>query len=321
MRAIFTLLILITSTFGAHADWYQQEQSIMGTNIRVELWSDDETLGNKALASVMAEMRRIDALMSPYKRQSALFEVNLSAAKQPLAIDRELFLVVEQSLAISALTKGAFDISFASVGFLYDYRNAVKPNATQTTRALSAINYQNIKLDSALQTIFFTNPKVKIDLGGIAKGYAVDNAIALLKQQGIKHALVTAGGDTKLLGDRLGRPWMVGIQDPRNKGRQAVNLPLEDEALSTSGDYERYFEQDGVRYHHILNPKTGFSAIGVQSVSIIGPQSIMTDALSTSVFVLGVKKGLALINGIEGYGAIIVDGERKLHFSNDLMAN
>jgi len=321
MRFIIIFLILVSYSQCVSADWYQQEQSIMGTNIRVELWSDDDALGNKAVDSVMAEMRRIDALMSPYKRQSELVSINQHAAIRPLVINPELYLVIAKSLEISALTNGAFDISFASVGFLYDYRHGVKPTAEQASKQLGAINYQNIKLDSAQQTIYFSNPNVKIDLGGIAKGYAVDNAIELLKQQGIEHALVTAGGDTKLLGDRLGRPWVVGIQDPRNKDKQAVMLPLEDEALSTSGDYERYFEQDGVRYHHIINPKTGFSAPGVQSVSITGPESMMTDALSTSVFVLGVEKGLALINSLDGYSAIIVDGERKLHFSADLMAN
>jgi len=321
MRLVCTILMLITLPFCAQAQWFVQEQSIMGSNIRVELWSEDKTVGELALRSVMDEMRRIDALMSPYKANSQLSLVNNQAAQSPIVISNELYLVIDKSLEISRLTKGSFDISFASIGFLYDYRNKVKPDASAIHKQLSAINYKNIHLDKQRQSIYFSHPNVKIDLGGIAKGYAVDNSIELLRKQGIKHALVTAGGDTKLLGDRQGRPWIVGIRDPRNKNKQAVKLPLENESLSTSGDYERYFEQDGVRYHHILNPKTGYSITGVQSVSIIGPQSIVTDALSTSIFVLGVTKGLALINSVDGYSAIIVDAKRKLHFSQDLMAN
>jgi len=320
MRLYCLLFLLILSPF-VHAKWIEQEKSIMGTNIRVELWSDDNNKGLSGLETVMNEMHRIDNLMSPYKINSELFLINEKASQTPLPISNELFMVIEKSLEISMLTQGAFDITFASIGFFYDYRQGVKPNEKQVNNNLAAINYKNIHLDKANQTIYFSLPNVKIDLGGIAKGYAVDNAITLLKKQGIKHALVTAGGDTKLLGDRLGRPWIVGIQDPRNKDKQAVKLPLVNEALSTSGDYERYFEKNGVRYHHILNPKTGYAAIGVQSVSITGAESIVTDALSTSVFVLGVVNGLNMINSLDGYNAIIVDSDRKLYFSEDLTAN
>jgi thiamine biosynthesis lipoprotein len=157
---------------------------------------------------------------------------------------------------------------------------------------------------------------VKIDLGGIAKGYVVDPSIELLRSLGIEHALVTAGGDTKLLGDRKGRAWLVGIRDPRNKGRQAVTLPLHDTAISTSGDYERYFEQDGQRFHHILSPKTGKSVSKVQSVSIVGKRSTLNDGLSTAVFVLGLQAGMDLINRTPGYNAIIMDNKRLMHYSN-----
>ena len=146
----------------------------------------------------------------------------------------------------------------------------------------------------------------------------MDAAIEALAKMGIKHALVTAGGDTRLLGDRRGRPWIVGIRDPRNEDRQAVTLPLENIAISTSGDYERFFEEDGERYHHILSPKTGKSAYEVQSVSILGPSSLTNDALSTTVFVMGVKAGISLINTLPDYEAIVLDNTRRLHYSNGL---
>jgi thiamine biosynthesis lipoprotein len=135
---------------------------------------------------------------------------------------------------------------------------------------------------------------------------------------GILHGLVTACGDTRLLGDRRGKPWIVGIRDPRNKNKQAVVMPLQDSAMSTSGDYERYFEEDGQRYHHILSPKTGKSTYDVQSVSIIGPSSTFNDALSTAVFVMGLREGLGMINRIDGYDAVVMDAERKMHYSNGL---
>ena len=300
------------------ATWFEDKQGIMGTNIHVELWADSAQEGEDAIQAVMFEMERINQLMSPYIKNSELSQLNDYAAKEAVIVSKELFELVALSVELAKETDGAFDITFASVGYLYNYRENQKPEQGQIDQLLNAIDYRHIKFDRAQHSIFFSHPNVKIDLGGIAKGHAVDNAIEILKQRGIEHALVTAGGDTKLLGDRLGKPWMVGIRDPRNKDKQTVVLPLSDTALSTSGDYERYFEQDGVRYHHILSPKTGSSVYEVQSVSIIGQRSTLNDALSTAVFVLGVQKGMDLLNRTPGYDGIIVDNQRKLHYSNAL---
>jgi thiamine biosynthesis lipoprotein len=298
--------------------WFEDKQGIMGTNIQVELWSDSGQQGEAAIHAVMDEMQRINQLMSPYIESSELSQLNNYATEDFVPVSKELFELIALSVELAKETDGAFDITFASVGYLYNYRKNQKPEQGQIEDLLKAIDYRHIKFDVTEHSIFFAHPNVKIDLGGIAKGHAVDNAIEILKKRGIKHALVTAGGDTKLLGDRLGKPWMVGIRDPRNQDKQAVVLPLANTALSTSGDYERYFEQDGKRYHHILSPKTGESAYEVQSVSIIGQSSTLNDALSTAVFVLGVQKGLDLLNRTPGYDGIIVDNQRKLHYSNAL---
>jgi thiamine biosynthesis lipoprotein len=162
------------------------------------------------------------------------------------------------------------------------------------------------------------DPNVRIDLGGIAKGFAVDLAIEKAVQSGVENILVTAGGDSRILGDRAGRPWVIGIRHPMDKNRVIAKLPLADESLSTSGDYERYFDEDGVRYHHILDPKTGDSARDVRSVTILGPQAMDTDALSTSVFVMGPKKGLELLDRLPGIEGIIVDQNGNLLFSGGL---
>ena len=316
----FTFMLCNLLFSGAStAKWFEDSQAIMGTNIHVELWSDSTQQGQGAIQMVMDEMRRIDQAMSPYIESSELSLLNKHGAKGYVAVSKELFDLIVLSVELAKETDGAFDITFASVGYLYNYREHQRPQQSQITDLLKAVNYRHLRFDSHKNRIFFAHPNVKIDLGGIAKGHAVDNAIELLRKSGIKHALVTAGGDTKLLGNRLGKPWMVGIRDPRNQHKQTVVLPLANTGLSTSGDYERYFEQDGKRYHHILSPKTGESAYEVQSVSIIGNRSTLNDALSTAVFVLGVHKGMDLLNRTPGYDGIIVDNQRKLHYSNALV--
>ena len=228
-----------------------------------------------------------------------------------------LYQLLQQAKQISRLSQGAFDITFASVGFYYDYRAHKKPDAGQLQRARQYVNYQSIELLPD-NKVHFARDGVKIDLGGIAKGYAVERGISLLAQQGILHAQLTAGGDSRLLGDKRGKPWLVGIKHPRQEDKYAARLPLANSAISTSGDYERYFIEDGVRYHHIIDPKTGLSASGLFSVSVLGPDTTQTDALSTTLFVLGLQHGMELIEQIDNYEAIFIDANRQMHFSSGL---
>ena len=300
------------------AAWHERTEAIMGTEVRVELWADDATAANQAIEAVMAEMHRIDQDMSPYKPESELSQVNTRAASEAVRISRELFDLIKRSIWFSRRTGGAFDITFASVGYLYDYRAYQHPTDAQIADKLPGINYRHLILDDKNTTIRFAREGTRIDLGGIAKGHAVDRCIALLMVRGIAHAIVTAGGDSRVIGDRRGRPWNVGIRDPRNRGKVIALVPLVDEAISTSGDYERYFVEDGVRYHHILNPKTGKSATGVRSVSIIGKDATTTDGLSTSVFVMGVKDGMALVKRLQGIEAVIVDDRGRAYYSPGL---
>jgi len=300
------------------AEWYSREEAIMGTAVRVELWHDDATAARAAMSAVMDEMHRIDASMSPYKPDSELSRINREAAQKPVPVSQEMFDLIARSIEFSKLSGGAFDITFSSVGYLYDYREHVKPTDAQIAKALPGISYRHLQLDPKARTIRYDRAGVRIDLGGIAKGYAVDNCIAILKGRGITNAIVTAGGDSRLLGDRRGRPWNVGIRDPRQRGEVAAVLPLADVAISTSGDYERYFEEDGVRHHHIINPKTGKSATGVRSVTIIGPDGITTEGLTKSVFVKGPKEGMRLIESLKGVDAIIIDDAGHMLYSPGL---
>jgi len=316
LRLIYLLFLLLPTCLSA--DWQKQQAAIMGTVVTVELWHEDDRQGEKQVEAIMGEMHRIDALMSSYKPDSELSAVNDGAARAPVTVSKELLALIERALEYSDITSGAFDITYASAGQHYDYRNNRKPNQAQLQAALPAINFHHVKIDRSASTVTFLHPGVRIDLGGIAKGYAVDRGMHILQQAGITTALISAGGDTRVTGKRWDRPWHIGIRNPRDEDNIVSMIPLENSAISTSGDYERYFEEDGVRYHHILDPKTGTSTHEILSSSIIGKSATDTDALSTSVFILGVEKGMQLIESIPDTEAVIIDNRGDMHYSAGL---
>jgi thiamine biosynthesis lipoprotein len=303
----------------AHSDWHSREEAIMGTAVRVELWSDDRAEARDAIDAVMREMHRIDRAMSPFKPESELSRINRDAATFAMPISEEMFRLITRAIQFSQLSDGAFDITYASVGHLYDYRERIRPSAEALESARAAIGYQHLLLDPRARTLRFAREGVRIDLGGFAKGHAVDNAAAILKRRGIRHAIVSAGGDSRVIGDRRGRPWTIGVRDPRRPGEVVALLPLEDVAVSTSGDYERYFVLDGVRCHHLIDPKTGISPSSVRSVTIVADDGLTSEALSKSVFVLGLEKGMRLIESQRGVDAVVVDAEGVLHYSSGLL--
>src|ERR1035438_67036 len=209
------------------------------------------------IEAVLAEMRHIDDSMSTYKPTSEVSQVNDKAANGPMHISKELFDLLTTAKEYSVITEGAFDITYASVGYLYDFRKHQHPDEEQIAKALPAIDYRHVILDPKDQTVYFSQKGVRIDLGGIAKGYSVDRGIDVLKSLGYTRAYVGAGGDSRIIGDRFGKPWVVGIRDPtKAAGNVIARIPLVDAAISTSGYYERFFEEKGVRYHHIIDPHT-----------------------------------------------------------------
>ena len=313
-----TLAAILLAPAAADADWFGDAQPMMGTEVSVQLWHDESNVGEMFVEDVFAEASRINELMSTYLEDSRISEINRRAAAEPVIAGEELFQLIRRSLDISILTLGAFDITYESVGQHYDFRSGRRPDAATLAAERELIDYRLVKLDQAQGTVRFLKTGVRINLGGIAKGYVVERGVDILRSRGIEHAVVTAGGDSRLLGDRRGRPWMIGIRDPRNDGQVAISLPLEDEAISTSGDYERYFEEEGVRYHHILTPSTGEPAGGVHSATVIGPDAVMTDALSTSVFVMGVDRGLRLIAALPDYESIVIDAAGQIYYSDGL---
>ncbi len=316
LAALLLVLAVVSTT--AAAEWYGDSRPMMGTEISVYLWHDDPVAGNEAVEAVFSEVARINQLMSTYIEDSRISQVNREAANGPVDAGAELTQLILRSLDMSRLTLGAFDITYDSVGQYYDFHEHRRPDAATIERELPLIDYRLVHADPVKHTISFAKQGVRINLGGIAKGYTVEQAVELLRQRGVTSGIVTAGGDTRLLGDRRGQPWMVGIRDPRKEGEVAIRIPLADEAVSTSGDYERYFEEDGKRYHHIIQPATGEPANGVHSATIVGPDAVITDGLSTSVFIMGVDKGLRLIATLPDYEAIVIDTEGSIFYSDGL---
>lgn len=310
----------------AAADWHYAQQAIMGTEVSVQLWHEDPAAGRALAEQVMAEFHRLDRKLSPFKEDSELSAVNRSAGEREVTLSEELSQIIDKSLWYSEQTGGAFDITFATLGRHYDFRESRSAGDQLTQSLLPAVGYRKLQFDGTAHTLKFSHPQTRIDLGGIAKGYAVDRAIEILQQNGVQNASVSAGGDARMLGDKRGQPWLVGIRHPREAEKNAAVIPLENTAISTSGDYERFFiDGNDQRIHHIFNPATGRPAdtdtadddklIGV---TIIGPLGFDTDPLSTSVFVLGRKKGLELIERMPGYEAIVINNKRRLFFSRGL---
>ena len=352
IRHYIHILLLVSPA--SIAEWYTHNFDVMGTRASIELWSNSQAHASQSFSAVELEMRRIESVMSSYQESSELSAINRLSANQTLTLTPELYQLIQKSLYFSRISNGAFDITYASVGHLYNYRKGTQPNDKKIQSALTLVDWQNVTLNEKTKTISFANNDMKINLGGIAKGYAVDRSIELLIERGVVSAIVSAGGDSRMIGDRGSIdnsanddvndeaesesesgadidtdtdtesendqriPWMVGIKHPRKSDDTALRLPLIDTAISTSGDYERYFLQGDKRVHHIINPKTGYSAAGVVSASVVGPRSINCDVLSTTLFVLGVDKGIALINTLDAYDAVMIDVNGKVHFSSGL---
>jgi thiamine biosynthesis lipoprotein len=295
-----------------------RDRAMMGTEVMIKVAGPESAETDAAIEAAFGEISRLEGVMSNFIPSSEISRINASAGRSTVPVSPELYSVIDRALYFSKLTGGAFDISFASVGRLWDFRKRVVPSRESVRQALTLVDYRKIRLDPETNGVMLTRPGMEIGLGGIGKGYAADRAMSVLAERGIENAMVMAGGDTLIRGTRNGEPWRVGLRNPDVKDGILAVLPLENQAISTSGDYERFFMKDGVRYHHILNPKTGFPAEGCRSVTILAPNAFTSDPLSTGVFVLGPEKGLALIEKLDGVEGIIVDGGGVMHLSSGL---
>lgn len=295
---------------------FKQIRLLMGTPVEISVVARDKESAYEAIASAFGEIKRIEQLMSGYESQSALSRLNQRAEKGFVEIDKELLYVISESIRLSKLSKGAFDITVAPLMEAYSFGKRIEgdfvlPSKEEIKRKLHLVGSDKIIIDEKNDRIRFALSGMKIDLGGIAKGYAVDRAIEVLKQRGIDKALVNLGGNIFALGSSRRGLWQVGLQHPTIKERIWATIELDNEAVATSGNYERFFDFRGKRYGHIINPGTGRLVDNVLSVTIIAKTALQADGLSTAVFVLGAEAGMELIESIEGVEGVLITKDGK----------
>src|SRR5262245_36876195 len=296
-------------TPGAHL--IQRAQVAMGSELRLSAWTIDDAAAEAAFTAVFAEFERLDALMSVWKPDSEIVRLNRAAGDHPVPAGADVRSVLHTAQRISEWTGGKFDVTFGVLAglwkFDHDQDNAI-PDMDAVRRLLPLIDYRALAIDDAAGTIFLRKKGMRAHLGGIGKGYAVDRGVEILRKRGLRDFMIQAGGDMFVSGLKDGRPWRLGIQDPRGPGGTSfAALDLSDATFSTSGDYERFFIKDGRRYHHIIDPATGEpSQSGCRSVTIVTTSAVIADGLSTGVFLLGPEKGLALLEQVAHAEGVIV---------------
>ncbi len=266
----------------------------------------------KVYDSLFARLKEIEDILSANKDGTDLWRVNAAAGSKPLVVRKETVTVLAEALRFSALTGGLLDPSIGPLVKAWNIgtEDAAVPDRVALSGAIALVDYRKIYLNAENREVFLREPGMKLDLGAVAKGYAADEMIAMLRERGIRRAIVDLGGNVYAMGEKSpGKPWTIGIKDPKNAtGNPIMSIPIVDQSVVTSGIYERYFEENGKRYHHILNPKTGFPENnGLISVSIIAKRSIDADALSTSAFLLGERLGRSLVESVDGAEGIFID--------------
>lgn len=319
---ISTLCLLLAGTAGSAAEpeRFSFTSTVMGTALEVVLKAGSEEEAKKAFEAVEAEMRRVESVMSEWQDGSPVSEVNREAGVRPVKVPSELFNVISGAVTVARLTGGAFDPTWAALRGLWVFTPGLEnvPSEEEIAARLGLVGYLHVELDSARETVFLRKKGAALGLGGIAKGYAVDRAMQEISSLGIRDAIVKAGGDIRVQGSEGDGGWEIGVQDPRARERIMARLTLTDISISTSGDYERYFVKDGRRYHHIIDPRKGYPAEGVMSATVIGPDTMTTDALATAVFVLGPENGIDLAERLPGIEAVVVDSSGVVHSTSGI---
>lgn len=294
----------------------------MGSELHLTAWAVDPAAANAAFGAVFEEFERLEALLSVWREGSDVQRINASAGREPVPVRAETRDVLRAAARISEWTDGKFDITFGALAdvwkFDHDQDNRV-PTPAEIAAHVPLVNYRAVVVDEERGTAFVSKPGMRVHLGGIGKGFAVDRAVAILRAAGLRDFLIQAGGDLYVGGRAGAEPWRLGIQDPRGPGGTSfATIELSDATFSTSGDYERYFERDGVRYHHILDPATGAPARGCRSVTIVTRDATVADGLSTGVFVLGPERGMALVERLPDVEAVIVAADNTVRVSSGL---
>ncbi|MCL4457621.1 MAG: FAD:protein FMN transferase [Nitrospirae bacterium] len=298
---------------------YKETRSSMYTIVSITVSSDSEE--KAAIDKAFAELERLAKLLNFYSEDSEISAINRYAGNKPVRVSPETTEIIEKALYVSENTEGAFDVTVGPLVRLWNFQKKIIPDRAIVKEKLKLVGYKNIVIDKEASTVFLKTKGMQIDLGGIIKGYAADKAVEILKQQGIMAGIVAVAGDIKTFGIKPdGSLWNVGIQNPRqqtDKDEILATVGLSDMAISTSGDYQKFFIKDGRRYHHLLNPKTGYPDSECRSVTVIAKDAAFTDAFATGIFVLGAQKGMDVLNRLNLDG-VIIDKDGKIHVTEGL---
>lgn len=326
--SIFFVIGLGGCSFIATPVEYTSEQFLMDTIVNIKAYGDNEEQVKKAVLSAFAEMKRIERLTDRFAQEgtgevefSDVYRINQAAGEQPVKVNEDVYEMIEMAKTYYELTEGAFDITIGPVMDLWGFGSEEKyiPSDAELQGKMLSVNSDKVILNESEKTVFLQEDGMKIDLGAIAKGYATEKAAAVLLKTGIEHAIINAGGNIDVIGKKYdGQAWRIGIQDPRNSKNLVGILSLTDEAAVTSGDYQRYFEEDGIRYHHIISPKTGKPSRDTMSITVITKNSAKADVLSTALFVMGPEKGMELVEQLEGVEACFVGTDNKIVTSSGM---
>lgn len=305
----------------------QYSDHAMGTNVTVWLWTNDERGAAQAAEAVFNEMKRLDKEMTTWDPKSEISQVNAAAGDRPVKVSEESFAVIARAVDISKRSGGAFDITVQAFKNLWKFDEDMDgslPDPAEVGKRLALIGWKDIALDAKARTVFLRRKGMAITLGGIAKGYAVDKCAAILKKRGFKNFMMQAGGDMYVAGAKGSEPWMVAIRDPRGPANSFfATAPIKDHSFSTSGDYERGFVKDGVRYHHILDPKTGQPARKSRSVTVRAKDAFTADAWSKVMFILGPEDAFALIKRekLADFEVVWVDDQNRIVMTDGIKAD
>ncbi|GGD83626.1 FAD:protein FMN transferase [Emticicia aquatilis] len=301
---------------------HQKTLRLMGNRFTITVVDDDAQWAEQQIDEAIAEVSRIEKLLTTFSSDSQTNQINENAGIRPVKVDKEVFDIIQRSLRISALTDGAFDITYGSIDkrfWNFDKEMTSLPDAETAKESVRLINYQNVILDAQNQTVFLKEKGMRIGFGGIGKGYAAERAKQLLIKNGVKSGIVNAAGDLSTWGNQPnGKPWTIAIADPDTQNKAFSYLNISGVAVATSGNYEKYVVIDGKKYSHTIDPKTGFPVSGIKSVTIICPNAELADAMATPITVLGVDAGLGLINQMQQIACIIIDDDNNIYTSNNI---
>ena len=295
---------------------------LMGNRFELSVVSADEAWANARIDEGVAEIQRIEKLLTTYSDDSETNRINQNAGLAPVYVSRETFDLIGRSLRISEITQGAFDITYGSIDkklWNFDRTMTSLPDAETAMQMVRLINYRNVILDNEQQTVFLKEAGMRIGFGGIGKGYAAERAKLIMKQQGVVHGVVNASGDLTTWGlQPNGQPWTVGIANPDATGQIFSYMSISDLAVATSGNYEKFVIIGGKKYSHTIDPRTGLPVTGIKSVTIITTNAEIADAMATPVTIMGIRTGLDMINQIKDIEAIIVDDHDRIYTSKNI---